>query len=592
MPLDPALWSKSEPDWCLPGVTANEFQAFEGKNKVELPALMKELYSIQNGGMLRDVDDVYLCPLGKPLGWLSPMSSLMELVGQRQFMDADDLEFVEEEFGDAGRIICFALSYGHVMDALNYNHTNSQGEPEVISLANDGGGHGTESESFAAWFSALTGTEAEAALDWSELEQYPLLFKSTFDAIARNGSPAVKDCVLCRDGDQGLILFERTQSDGRTIEIQRASLPEGIDQTWLQVAPFGNAGNLASLHLQPVETEDIHWVTSELRSNGEWKIERSRGVPIYALLLSQDQPGLRELARTLQEQGFFQERPPVRIPPEFEGAMAGLLNFGQTMMQAMQKRWAGEDETAEDLPTKTPVAGGDTARMTRQDVVEEISEIVRFYASKVRQVQTADDAEQMIADFEPHTRRYVQLLRALNPSGNVFMAMAELAPAEATSREALRNLQSRSNEAHRVLKQHEQSVVMEALRPEVSGRADEELLRRIKIAGATLADLLESVNRDKSVGAQAESLQAAVQEYIDSRSTVLTSGVPDQAPKGPFSLMMPGGADLTKGIILVRWQREPTYARLRKAWDELRVQRRELFKEHREIFQPLSDAFI
>ena len=191
MALDPNLWDGRHPFGIRHGVSDEEFQAFEKRYGVELPAFLKAVYRIQNGGRLRDVEEIEtLLPLGSDYGgWMIPMCSVQELAEQGLIIGAIYLDYLEEEFGDTRRLIVVGESYGHVIYFLNYNDLEEDEEPELIRCDNEGGDGEWEADSYEEWIRKLTASETCALVGWDEREQYPVLFESAFDAVGEKGKP-------------------------------------------------------------------------------------------------------------------------------------------------------------------------------------------------------------------------------------------------------------------------------------------------------------------------------------------------------------------------------------------------------------------
>ena len=130
-----------------------------------------------------------------------------------------------------------------------------------------------EASSFTTWITQLTRTESEAAVDWTEHEQFVQLFHDSFTTpLTADGQPEEIEQVLCRDDEAGLLLFTHTRTANRTLEVTRVSLPAGVDLTWLSVEPRRPAPvGTFQLHLQGLmqdflqATHRLHLTQTPLR---------------------------------------------------------------------------------------------------------------------------------------------------------------------------------------------------------------------------------------------------------------------------------------------------------------------------------------
>jgi hypothetical protein len=340
MARDANLW---DPDSEPIGAPVDDatFDNFETTYDVTLPnpKSFKALYRFQNGGGLQDVEwPNFLMPLGttaepdfehiSPVGWQCSESG----------MQPDDLDWVEGEFGDMSRMFTL-YSDGHVYFALDYNKRNRAGEPRIICLDFEGPDGEVIAPSFQAWIKQLTASESEGAVDWDEHRQYSELFRETI-VSEFDGKPLETEYVLCRDDVQGLVVFHRVQSEGHVLEIERAELPNGVSSLWLVVNPCREEPvQTFMLVLQPLDDADIHWVSSERTKKGNWKNERSQGVPVYAEVESQSEARLHKLAKTLRDAGLVHEPEPFKMPDlEIPGLPPGYAADLMRNLQNMLKQ--------------------------------------------------------------------------------------------------------------------------------------------------------------------------------------------------------------------------------------------------------------
>lgn len=552
------------------------FTAFENEFGVRLPESFKEMYRIHNGGCLQDVEwPDYLMPLSTTTAAYERICSLQKWAESGAMLSADDLDWIEEDYGDPGLV--FPLSSdGHTTFALDYNKTDASGEPSVIYVDFECTSDERVASSFSAWIKQLTRSETEPAVDWEEHQCYPLLFRDSFATdLTEHGQPEEIEHVLCREHEQGLLLFTRTRSEGRVLELSRVALPRGVDSTWFTIGAHRPAPvNTFQLHLQPVENDDIHWIESRQTQDGTWKNEKSDGVPIYGVVESKDRDALERLADDLRAAGFVHESTPPDdsdIPAEFQDEMKQMQKMAEALMHQQQ---AMQSQAPPEIPTEAPVQGGDPETMNETAISQELSRIILYYAGQVKDVRSTDDAQQLIERFAPHTRRYIELLRQLDVASDPMKGVP-LRPAEQVSIEAMQELLPRCPEAYDLLDRHGRTTLMEAMRPKTQDTGSDEFVQRFIRATGDVADLLRRVMQDKSIDPHREQLQGALNEYADC----------DQR----FAEMC--SQTETMEICWIHQKRisSPEFASLKQNWEQFRTRHRKLFKKNRDLFQALED---
>ena len=309
MALDPNLWNTEYPFPNSGGVTDEEFADFEKKHQLQLPEFLKEMYRIKNGGNLIDLEGVeLLLPIYKIKDcWLPPMGAVEQYAKDGLlFYDNDDLEKLKVQVGDPKRLIYIGMGYGgdHRI-ALNYNKTNTEGDPEVIYIDFEGmDGARFLAPTFRNWMEQLTDNETELVLDWDEHKQYQVLHQSAESLALESGRTAQRETALCAYGKRDLLLFIRILEDDRMTQIERCLIPKGaepsrLDKSWTVV----NSNGSYSLRLQPIHNDSIERIYCERRKNDEWKVERTCG-PRVCTVDSKDQQALKDLAQKLHVAGY------------------------------------------------------------------------------------------------------------------------------------------------------------------------------------------------------------------------------------------------------------------------------------------------
>jgi hypothetical protein len=318
------------------------FETFEKAHGVRLPESFKALYCVQNGGCFHDLPDCLL-PLGQtaepdfehisPVGWQCRASG----------MEVDDLDWVEEEFGDLNRMYTL-LSNGHYYLALDYNRTNSAGEPQLLWIDFECIHAEVTAPSFTAWLNQLTASDDECAVDWDEHKQHPILFQETIVATweDENKTQDEVEYVLCRDGEQGLLVFKRTRRNGRLKEVERASLPKGVrnPELDLDLQEFRPDPNRTfTLTLEPVDSDDIQSMTCKHTKDGTWKNCSSSGV---AVIESTSESTLRELAATIRETGLAHAMPEPDLSDFPSDLRAAIEHSEQITRDILEQQKQGE----------------------------------------------------------------------------------------------------------------------------------------------------------------------------------------------------------------------------------------------------------
>lgn len=552
-----------------------DFAAFESEFNVRLPEFLKQMYRIQNGGALRGVDwPEYLLPVtAAPEPW----QRICSLQNWAEFgsISADDLDWIEEEYGDPSLVFPLA-SDGHVTYSLDYNQTDAAGEPSVIYVDFECSSDERVAPSFRAWIDQLTASESDCAVDWEEQADYPLLYRDSFDAgPLPNGKSSSIEHLLCEDDEGGLLLFVRTMSEGQVVELSRVSLPKGVDSAWFQVDPFRPAPvETYALHLQPVNMDDIHWVTSELTDDGTWKNDESSGVPVYCMVESNNRQALTELADKLQASGYVHDAPPPDysdLPEDLQADIARTMQMGEALMA--QHR-AMREQSPPEIPVESPIARGDPATLSDEAIVEELSQIILYYSGQVAEVHSADDARALIERFTPRIQRYIVLLRQLGVAQDPIKGLP-LRPAEQANMEAMNRLLTRSREAYELLEQNGRAALMEAMRPAVQEPGTDALVDRFVEVTAEVAELLGRIMQDRKIEPHLNALEKALRDYGACSSKVLTIASEVDA--------------MQAGWIHQKRIQTPGYSLLRQNWNDFRTRHRTIYKKHRKLFEALED---
>jgi hypothetical protein len=268
-----------------PGVSDEQIAAWEHKQGLRLPDVLREALRRQNGGFVGDEQN------GLIIQQLDRIVPMEEDVWEWVWCDEDDAPdqrlILELGHNDLGGVLY-----------LDYNECGPQGEPAVVLYYSDPGDYEPCATSLAEFFEEMLDTDDAPQIDWSETEGLPALARETVDLSRIYGGTASLEQILVQTAD-ALCLYQRDTTDSRE-RLTRMLLPLPLDAEWASVSPLrpGSPGTFA-LHLQPKELDGIVHVESRRTHDGRWKNCTQHGVPIYEQFESTDRVLLEELRNTL-----------------------------------------------------------------------------------------------------------------------------------------------------------------------------------------------------------------------------------------------------------------------------------------------------
>jgi len=318
------------------GVTSEQMAAWEKKQGVKLPGLIREVFQQQNGGGVRDSE-----VLINALGGIQPIDT--EMLSE---------ELYEDEFPDTRLVFEFGSDGGEGIYLLDYNARGANGEPAVYLDIRDCGELDKVAGSVEKFFGKLLKSSDGAEVDWSEAGRLPVVAREQIDLTGHyHGVPASTDQILCRD-DKALVLFARRQV-GDEETLTRTVLPEPLSDCSIQSINPGQS-NISTLNLQPRDSEGIVRIESTRTSTGRWKNRTSHGVPMYESIWSIDRERLKKLrAELLGTKRAARVEEEESTQQKFEEKLAALPPAAQRaalMQMAMQSQAESERLFQEQFP--------------------------------------------------------------------------------------------------------------------------------------------------------------------------------------------------------------------------------------------------
>ncbi|MCA9045327.1 MAG: SMI1/KNR4 family protein [Planctomycetaceae bacterium] len=289
------FWSAGTSD--EPPATDADFQRLEAELGVQLPALLKELYRVQNGGMVEGADSVVFWPIS-PDGWCK-VQRARDVWG---FDEEDDSLFdedFEDEYGDPNLLIGIGGDEsGHTCLALNYNECISDGEPDLMWIDQECFDFTPLNCTFEEYVRDLTRVaDAPSVTDPADL---PLIAEEVITATYGDMATTLEQKVYSTDTE--LVIWSRNCGmEGEELSLCRVTKP--ISGSFSSIRSFRPGPHesfqiLLQSDANDDEEDTIHWETSRKTSRG-WKNGRSSGVPVYGYFESKDRAKLEELRREI-----------------------------------------------------------------------------------------------------------------------------------------------------------------------------------------------------------------------------------------------------------------------------------------------------
>ncbi|HVV99064.1 MAG TPA: SMI1/KNR4 family protein [Planctomycetaceae bacterium] len=370
-----------------PGVDAEAIREWEEEHGVTLPALLRTALAIQNGGDVRNAR-LQILPLEEIVPIDEDFWEWTEL-DESEAPD-QDLMFVFGEETEVGGTYL-----------LNFNAKGPAGEPSVY-LDFHGESTYRMADSLQDLLNQLLASSAAPSVDWSEIEDLPVLARETIDiSPIHRGKPASVDQVLVRDGGDALVLFTRERSpQGETLTRTRLPLP--LDSNWAQIdphrpAPIGTFG----LHLHPEESDEIVSQESHTDADGRWKNTTDHGVPIYVMFESTNRDKLVSLRKQLlgdkaaanaqakqDRQGELQRTLDALSPAE---RMSAMLQSALQMKAELDRECEDEGITAAGMPPELAQAA--------EAMQRKMQELMQRAQEKIAEHPPSPEVQQKIADI-------------------------------------------------------------------------------------------------------------------------------------------------------------------------------------------------
>ena len=288
---DPHQFWSPDNDVASPGLSAEQIRDCSTRLGVRLPDSFAELYSVRNGGSVRDENlTLFPLPTSDDVGEFGVIATVEYIAEEDEFAR----EMVVEELGNPQFILLFAGDDGHTYHALDFNVHGPDGEPRVLWLDFECSEWDEISPSFGELVEDLTRSDDECAIDMHEIERLTVIAHETIDHEYENGIREQVEQHLC-DAANTLVLFVSSNGpEGQ--EFSRVEITKPLDVDACVISPMRPKPNQTfMLMLQPEEDEGILWTSSRKTSEGRWKNGTSRGVPVYAEIESTEKARLKEL---------------------------------------------------------------------------------------------------------------------------------------------------------------------------------------------------------------------------------------------------------------------------------------------------------
>ena len=290
MPKKDPIWAPTAPT--VP-VTAEQLTSCEHTWGILVPASMKRIYAIHNGGLLACCDyPDQLLPITNTRDAVLSVRPLTTWPHHSNLGDPESLSLVREEIGDPALVLP-VWTDGHCCFALNYNARGALAEPTVLFIDFESGDWETKADSFAMWLDSLRVRDDVPIVDWNERDTCEVIARSSTTPRLTDAETTEQD--LCKTST-GFVLFTRTRRGPRQ-RLERVEIIGPLSET--EAGILDGPGDTYWLQLQPADGRSINWIVSEETKKGRWKSERTSGVPIYCTFASSDISALYDLRTRL-----------------------------------------------------------------------------------------------------------------------------------------------------------------------------------------------------------------------------------------------------------------------------------------------------
>ena len=257
------------------GVSEGDVLKWEQQHSVKLPAIMRDVLSISNGGMLR-YEEVRIARLSD----FRPLPD--------EFWEWSS--HLDDEFVDRSLVIKFADGDSGGSYLLDFNANGSDGEPAVCLCYQDGGDVSAIADSVSLFFEHMMSVADEPSIDFdAALDRFvSVLAEETIDLSHRDGGELEQ--FLGRDEDLKYFLLTR-ETTPDSVTITRTFVPTPLK---CRMSVVREVPKTYGLELHPQDSERIVREQSIQVADGKWKSQTSQGVPIYVAIESPDRDELMD----------------------------------------------------------------------------------------------------------------------------------------------------------------------------------------------------------------------------------------------------------------------------------------------------------
>jgi hypothetical protein len=280
------FWENDEYEPKPPGVSEQQLAAWEARQDVRLPHVLRAALGRQNGGLVR-YSYVRILPLEEIAAPDEPFwQSLAE---------------VDREAADRKLVFTFAWHEdGEPRYLINFNGRGRAGEPTVHNCWKERRALGLEAKTLAEFFSGLLAVEAAPAIDWSETTRLDVvLHHEALDlSTTAQGAPPALEIVLGRVGGR-LVLYTHSFMAGLQ-SYTKTTLPEPLNVGRASITKYRpNPTKAYGMDLEPQDSQGIVSVAAEQFADGQWKNSTDRGSPTYMTVGSTSKERLKNLQEAL-----------------------------------------------------------------------------------------------------------------------------------------------------------------------------------------------------------------------------------------------------------------------------------------------------
>ncbi|MDA1016587.1 MAG: SMI1/KNR4 family protein [Planctomycetota bacterium] len=257
------------------GVSEENILAWEQQHSVKLPAMLREVLAVSNGGSLRD-EDIRILRLAE----FQPLPD--------EFWARSHHE--ETDFADRGLVIEFAKNAVGDSYLLDFNANTATGEPRVCLHTGDGGEIKSTADSVGDWFESLMQLTAEPTVDFdATLETFvSVLAEETVDLSDHSGGALEQ--FLGRDQDLRYFLLTRETTPER-VTVTRTFVPTPLK---CRMVPGRDDPKTYRLELHPDDADGLQHQESIRVADGKWKNQVNHGVSTYVAIESPDRDELMD----------------------------------------------------------------------------------------------------------------------------------------------------------------------------------------------------------------------------------------------------------------------------------------------------------